>query len=599
MDSPKQHEGTAGPDLTEVQQRLAGAQGRAYWRSLEELAGTEGFREFLQREFPSRASEWTNPVTRRRFLHIMGASLALAGLAGCSKSPRQKIVPYRRQPEEIVQGKPLFYATAMTVGGYAAGVLVKSLMGRPLKVEGNPDHPASLGATDAFAQASVLTLYDPDRSRSVRHLGRPSNWTAALEQLGKLRRDPDRGGAADGVYLLTESVTSPTLADQLAQLFGDKHSRWHRYQPCNQDSALEGTALLFGKPRNAVYRLKDADIVVSLDADFLSCGPGHLAYVHDFAERRRVGDRDAGNMNRLYVVEATPTSTGLFAEHRLPLPSHQVGAFAALLAARLADELRGREGVDGEIVDRLRRLGARGRSEAVAQHEKWAAAVARDLAPKDRDLARARRGRTLIIPGEGQPPAVHALAHLMNFALGNVGEKGTVYFTRPVEEWPEEGFRSQHDSFARLVEAMNAGDVKALLILGGNPVYNAPADLDFERALRKVPLRLHLSLYEDETSRLCHWHIPETHYLETWGDARAFDGTATIQQPLIAPLYEGVHSALEVLSALEEPRDQPGHEIVRRYWRRHRPRSGSGDFEAFWREALHDGKITGTALGTE
>src|SRR4051794_32167664 len=273
---------SSGLDLPEVQRRLAGAKGREYWRSLEELAGTEAFQEFLHREFPSRASEWTNPVTRRRFLQIMGASLALAGLAGCSKSPRQKIVPYRRQPEEIVQGKPLFYATAMTVGGYATGVLVESHMGRPIKVEGNPDHPASLGATDAFAQASVLTLYDPDRSRSVRDRGQPSTWTAVLEQLSKLRKDPEKGGAAAGVHVLTESITSPTLADQLTSLFGGKDSRWHRYQPCNQDSALQGTALLLGKPHNPVYRLKNADVVVSLDADFLSCGPGHLAHVHDF-----------------------------------------------------------------------------------------------------------------------------------------------------------------------------------------------------------------------------------------------------------------------------------------------------------------------------
>jgi molybdopterin-containing oxidoreductase family iron-sulfur binding subunit len=571
---------------------LPDAQGREYWRSLEELAGTEAFQEFLQREFPSHASEWTNPVTRRRFLQIMGASLALAGLTGCTKSPRQKIVPYRRQPEEIVQGKPLFYATAMTVGGYATGVLVESHMGRPIKVEGNADHPASLGATDAFAQASVLTLYDPDRSRNVRHRGQPSTWTALLEQLSKFRKDSDKGGAADGVHVLTESVTSPTLADQLTRLFGGKNARWHRYQPCNHDSSLEGTALLFGKPRNAVYRLKNADVVVSLDADFLSCGPGHLAHVHDFTARRRVEAKNGiTKMNRLYVVEATPTSTGLFAEHRLPLHSHLVGAFATALARELAGML---QGIDREILDGLRRLGERGRSEAVARHEKWAAAVARDL-------AKTQRGRTLILPGDGQPPAVHALAHLMNFALGNVGENGTVYFTRPVETWPEEeGFRSQSDSLARLIEAMKGGDVKALLILGGNPFYNAPADLDFEQALGKVPFRLHLSLHDDETSRLCHWHIPEAHYLEAWGDARTFDGTASIQQPLIAPLYEGARSVLELLSALEERRDQPGHDLVRRYWRGNRPsRSRASDFEAFWREALHDGKIAGTAFPAE
>src|SRR6266542_1723823 len=304
---------SSGLDLPEVQRRLAGAQGREYWRSLEELAGTEAFQEFLHREFPSRASEWTNPVTRRRFLQIMGASLALAGLGGCSKSPRQKIVPYQKQPEEIVQGKPLFYATAMTVGGFATGLLVESHLGRPTKVEGNPDHPASLGATDAFAQASVLTLYDPDRSQTLTHLGDIRPWSAFLAAL----RDAlatQRAVQGAGLRILTETVTSPTLASQLQALLAEfPLAKWHQYEPLGRDNARAGARLAFGTYVNTIYNFDKAEVILALDADVLSCHPGSVRYAREFAAKRRV-TASKSEINRLYVVESTPSITGAMAD---------------------------------------------------------------------------------------------------------------------------------------------------------------------------------------------------------------------------------------------------------------------------------------------
>ncbi len=553
---------------------------RPFWRSREERDDGPPFEEAVGREFPDDASAWDDPVTRRQFLSLMGGSLALAGLSGCGRAPRQQIVPYVRQPEGVTQGRPLFFATAMTVGGYATGLLVESHMGRPTKIEGNPDHPASLGATDAFAQASILTLYDPARSRSVRHLGRPSTWVSAVEVLQKLRRDL-AGGKGEGIHILTGSVTSPTLARQLATLFGEgSRVRWHQYEPAGRDNARAGARLVFDADRHAVYSFDEADVVVALDGDFLSCGPGHLRYTHDFTTaRRRAVALNAAKMSRLYVVEATPTPTGLYADHRLPLQAHRVQAFAAALSAELAGRLRGQAGADA--VRLLSQRGGAGLPEAAA---KWAAAVARDLAREGRP------GRTLILVGDQQPPAVHALVHAMNRSLGNVNK--TVRYTRPVEERSED----QGESLRELVEAMRGKKVKALIVLESNPDYDAPVDLDFRAAMQNVPLRMHLGLYEDETSRWCQWHVPAAHYLETWGDARAFDGTVTIQQPLIAPLYEPARSPLELLAALTGDPERSAHDLVRDTWRE---RAGDVDFEQFWRTTLHDGLVKGTAFAAE
>lgn len=548
-------------DFEPLRGRLRGARGRAYWRSLDELAETPAFQEMLHREFPEQASEFTDPVGRREFLKLMAASLALGGLTACGIAPpEEKILPYVRAPEEIIPGQPLFYATAMTRGGFGVGLLAESHMGRPIKIEGNERHPASLGATDVFAQASVLTLYDPDRSQTVTFAGRISTWSAFLDAAARELR-VQRGQLGAGLRILTETVTSPTLATQIQQLRRQfPRARWHQYEPVNRDNVLAGSREAFGEDVNPIYRLEPADIILSLDADFLCSGPAGLRYAREFADRRRVNGTQAG-MNRLYAVESTPSNTGSMADHRLPLRAADVEGFAGAVAERF--------GI---------RTGARGSSEAYQKHTQWIDALVDDL--------ERHRGASLIIAGETQPPSVHALAHALNHALGNAGR--TVVYTDPVEANPVK----QTESLRELVEEMQAGRVEFLLILSGNPVFTAPADLDFAGGLEKVRFRAHLSLYEDETSELCHWHLPEAHTLETWSDTRAFDGTASIIQPLIAPLYGG-KSAHEVISALLGQPGRSGYDIVREYWQN---RTGTGNFEEVWQRALHDGVLPGTAL---
>jgi molybdopterin-containing oxidoreductase family iron-sulfur binding subunit len=546
-------------DLAAIRARLDAVHGQEYWRSLEELAQTEDFQEFLHREFPQQASVWMDPIGRRQFLQLMAASLALAGLGACTRQPDEKIVPYVRAPEDIVPGIPLFFATAMTLGGIASGVLVESHMGRPTKIEGNPKHPASLGATNAFAQASVLTLYDPDRSKVVSQVGRISTWGAFLQTLNtKLSAQGARQGA--GLRILTETVTSPTLAHQLQALLAKFPSaKWHQYEPISRDAARVGARLAFGKEVETHYRFDKADVILSLDADFLSSGPGTLRYAREFAARRRVRAGQTA-MNRLYVVECTPSNTGAMADHRLPLSAGKIRSFAHAVAQGL--------GVD------LEPLG----DAAASTHASWIAALVGDL--------RRHHGASIVLAGDQQSPVVHALAHAMNHALGNVGS--TVLYSDPVQANPVD----QTESLRELVGEMEAGLVDILVILGGNPVFTAPADLRFAEHLSNVRLRIRLGLYEDETSALCHWHLPEAHYLESWSDARAYDGTVTISQPLIAPLYEG-KSAHELLAVLSGKSDRSSHDIVRDYWK---SQNLTPDFEMFWRKSLHDGLIAGTAL---
>src|SRR5262245_49452751 len=528
-----------------------------YWRSLEELAESEEFEELLHREFPERASEWSDPVGRRKFLKLMGGSLALAGLTACTRQPAEYIAPYVRQPEELVPGKPVFYATAMALDGFATGLIVESHEGRPTKIEGNKDHPASLGATDVFSQASVLALYDPDRSQTLTYLGEIVTWSAFLggirpavvaQSAGATPAQqsaataPQQSGAAggaqqqtgkSGLRILTGTVTSPTLGHQLKTLLATlPTAKWHQYEPAGCDNAREGSRLAFGQYANTIYKFDKADVVLSLDSYFLSCGSGNLRYAHDFASKRRLSESKQ-NMNRLYVVESSVTNTGSVADHRLPLRPSEVEGFARELAAAIGVQSARSGSKNGE-----------GRAN-------WIAVLSKDLA--------AHRGASIVVVGDSQPPVVHALAHSMNQSLGNVGN--TVIYTDPVEANPVDGNASLRD----LVADMNAGQVDVLLILGGNPVYNAPADLEFADALRKVRLRVHLSLYKDETSEFCQWHIPEAHFLESWSDARAYDGTISIIQPLIAPLYSG-KTAHEVLSAVMGEPERSSYDIVRAYW---------------------------------
>jgi molybdopterin-containing oxidoreductase family iron-sulfur binding subunit len=555
-------------ELAALQHKLGQASGKRYWRSLEELADTEAFQELMRREFPEQADVWPQALSRRRFLALMGASLTLAGVSGCAvrPAPETDIVPYVRAPEESIPGKPLFFATAMTLAGAGVGLLVESHLGRPTKIEGNPDHPASRGATDPFHQASILTLYDPDRSQTVTYQGQPRTWDDARTALGKaMRQQRSRRGA--GLRLLTETVVSPTLAQQLEDLLSElPEARWHQYEPAGREMAYRGSQLAFGRAVHCYYDFQKADVILALDADFLNCGPGNLRYVADFSARRRLwdkgNDRAKAAMNRLYVVETNVTPTGAKADHRLALPIAQIEGLIRTIAARLGVEAAGR----GDF----------------PEHAKWISTIATNL--------ETHRGRCLVLAGDRQPPLVHLLVHVLNERLGNVGH--TVLHTEPVEARPIDQTRSLQE----LTKAIEADAVDLLVVMGANPAFTAPADLRFAELLKKKEqlLRVHLGLYQDETARLCQWHLPEAFYLEGWSDTRAYEGTASIVQPLIEPLYQG-RSAHELLAVLLHNQETPGRELVRARWRKHWQQQGSsGSFEDFWQTSLHDGVIAGT-----
>ncbi|MGE3275725.1 MAG: TAT-variant-translocated molybdopterin oxidoreductase [Vicinamibacterales bacterium] len=582
--------------LVRITEPLRHLRGRAFWRSLEELADTARFRDALEREFPDGADELVDPVSRRQFLRLMGAGLALAGVTGCVEAPAEAIVPYSQAPERIVPGRPLFYATTMPRPGGAVGVLVESHMGRPTKVEGNPDHPASRGATDVFAQASVLDLYDPARSSATRYRNRIVPWSTFIGTAQRLRRRHENSGGR-GFRLLTEAVTSPTLVDQIHQLQATMPSlQWHRYDLARHDSRRAAAPRLFGRPLDWHYRLDRADIVFALDADLFTDPRDAIRHGHDFAERRRVR-AGATTMCRLYSAGVSPSPTSATADHHLPLPASSLDSLLRGVATEL-----GVPDVAPPILP-----GAGGDTPTAL----FVQAVAADLA--------AYRGRSLVVPGEHLPTAVHVLAMAINDHLGNLG--ATVVVTEAIENDPG----AEMDSLARLTADMHAGRVDTLLILGGNPVYAAPADLRFGAALGRVRERIHWSPYVDETSTACDWHLPAAHFLESWSDARAFDGTASIVQPLIRPLFGG-QTAHAVMAAFSDRPEATAHALVRAYWRQHAPggpfpepppstgtvgeagaarearpflEAGPPDateqaFEAFWTDALDRGVIGGT-----
>ena len=541
--------------LDEARAHLAKARGKQYWRSLNELSDSDAFQRMIQREFPRQAVESWDPVDRRDFMKLMGASLALAGLTACTKQHPEKIVPYVIQPEEIIPGKPLFYATALTMGGVATGLLVESHMGRPTKLEGNPEHPGSLGSSDVFTQAAILGMYDPDRSQTLINRGRVGSWDIFRAEMGDII-GAEAATMGAGLRILTETVNSPTLASQLDEIQKKfPLAKVHQYEPVNRDNSREGTRIAFGEMADPVYKLDRAKVILSLDSDFLTQGPGHVRYARDFAAARHVESNPEG-MARFYAVESSITVSGASADHRLPVKPSHVESIARAIAAEV-----GVAGVSGD---------AHG-------HEAWVAALAKDL--------KAHRGEVAVLVGDHQPAAVHAIAHAIHDALDSIGS--TVTFIELVEAKPV----LQNASLKELVADMQAGKVKVLLILGGNPVYNAPADLKFADALEKVGSRVHLSLYEDETSALCQWHVPEAYFLEAWSDARGHDGTASIVQPLVEPLYGG-KSAHEVLNILFGKATVSAYDTIRDYWR---GRSVAADFESFWRKSVHDGVIPGTA----
>ncbi len=562
-------------DFAPLRARLAAADGPAFWRSLDELAQTPEFEEFLHREFPARASEWTDadPLSRRRFLKLMGASLALAGFgtAGCTKQPQEKILPYVRQPELITPGIPLQFATAMPhFHGFARGVLVESHMGRPTKIEGNPEHPASLGATDVFMQAAILDLYDPDRCRNVLRAGEISTWDLFFAEVQPLLALQEAKGGA-GLRILTETVVSPTLGARLGALLKKfPAARWHQFEPITRDSVREGARLAFGGDEffETHHDFSAARVILSLDSNFLFDHPDSLRYAREFAKNRRVADAgapDEARMNRLYVIEPSPTITGATADHRLPLAAGAVEGFARELLGTIS----GGAGV--------------GAPEAAGAVAVWRNALAADLL--------SARGAGIVIAGSRQPPAVHALAHALNVALGNVGQ--TVFHAPTAEVRAVNQTQSLRDLTAELA----AGAVELLVVLGGNPVYQAPADVPFADALKKAGRILRHGTHYDETSRYAHWNLPAAHFLEAWSDERAFDGTLSIAQPLIAPLYRDARSALEFLDSLLSAPVRTSFDIVREAWRaERRDLATDAEFEKWWRRAVHDGLVKGSAL---
>jgi len=444
----------------------------------------------------------------------------------------------------------------MALGGVATGLLVESHEGRPTKIEGNTLHPGSLGASDVFAQAAILGLYDPDRSQTLTSLGEIRPWSSFLGAMNAAltAQKPLKGA---GLRILTESVSSPTLAAQIRDLLARYPSaKWHQWDPASRDNARVGSKTAFGMFVDTQYRFEQADVILSLDADFLGGGPGALRYARDFSARRR--PENAERMNRLYAIESMPTSTGARADHRLPARPSEIGAIARAIADASGTPVPKGPGLP-------------------AAQQKFVDAVARDL--------QAHRGKSLVIAGDTQPPAVHALAHAMNQALGNVGK--TVVYTQTAEAEPV----NQLESLRDLAADMSAGKVDLLVIIGGNPVYSAPVDLKFADAMSKVQTRVHLSLYDDETSALCQWQIPEAHFLEAWSDARGYDGTVSIVQPLIAPLYGG-KSAHEVLASMSDRPERSAHDTIREQWKVEKD-------DATWRRWLHDGVMPNTAFAAK
>ncbi len=547
----QQAENSAPMTLDAVRAELKGAKGKKYWRSLDELANTPEFQAAVEREFPSAAQEWIDPVSRRGFLRLMGASMALAGLAGCTKQPDEVIYPYVKAPEDLVLGKPVYFATAHPFSTGAVPLLIKSDEFRPIKVDGNPEHAYNQGGSDPYSQGTLLDLYDPDRSQHVTFEGEARGWEEFAEALREKVAATKDG---TGIYFLSAAFTSPTLARQWSEV----QKAYPKARLVQYDPAIAGTALASGM--NVRYDLTQTDVIVSLDADFLSGAayPGFHRLVRDYANRRKEPEN---GMNRLYSVESTPTTTGMKAEHRLGLRASEVPAFTAALAQAV-----GASGVNAPAYA------------WTDEQQKFLVALAKDL--------KASAGKSAVLPGLYQDESVAALAMAMNDALGNTGK--TVFVSpEPAIALPSD----QLGDFKALVADLNAGKVDWLVILNANPIYDAPADLNFADAFNKAKIVAHLGSHYDETGHQAHWHIPAAHYMEYWSDARAYDGTISIVQPMIDPLYGGKTAHDVFQNLLNEPM-LSAYAAVRETQKA----NIKGDFETGWRKSLHDGWIENTAF---
>jgi MoCo/4Fe-4S cofactor protein with predicted Tat translocation signal len=531
---------------------------REYWRSLAQIEDLPEYRTALQREFPEGASELPDGITRRDMMMLVGASLSLAGLAGCRR-PVEEIVPYVAPPEEVVPGVPRYYATTFPFRRSAYGLIVESHEGRPTKIEGNPAHVSTAGGSSVRVQASVLGLYDPDRSQSITLKRGKKSWNDFVTAWGQLSKAHAADGGA-GLAVLSESFSSPTLARLVAELRTRfPKLQWATYDAVSDENRLAGLRQATGRDVDLMLRFDRASVILCLDADPLLADPEMIRHARGFADGRRAG-ASGGAMNRLYAVEGVYSLTGAMADHRLRLESRQIAAFLAALAARLgAPGAPSQTGADVPGVDR-----------------RWIDAVAKDLL--------ANRGKGLIIAGERQPAGVHAAVCALNAHLDNTGKTVTYYETK-------DAALPSVSSLTSLVSALKGGAVQTLVILGGNPVFDAPADLDFASAMAKVPHTIALGHAVDETSSSAEWHIPRAHYLESWGDARAVGGTLSVVQPLILPLFGG-RTPVEVLGLMVGDKDRPGYDIVRDTWK-----AILGDeFDTKWNRVLHDGLLAGSEL---
>jgi MoCo/4Fe-4S cofactor protein with predicted Tat translocation signal len=517
-----------------------------YWKSLNQIAQNDTYKNFADREFQDGASELTDGLSRKSFLQIMGASIALAGLASCRR-PIEKILPYHQQPEQSVIGNPLYYATAMPFGGYLTGIIAESKEGRPTKLEGNPDQDASNGKSNIFQQSAILGLYDPDRARKVRLNGEDSTWEAFLAFCSTQNSNKTRS-----VAVLSEGNSSQTMA-RLRRESGLSNVKWVTYEPFGDENQLAGNALAFGRRLRTDAHFDKAKVIVSIDSDFLNLSTSNVENVRRFTDRRRNVESNAGDISRLYSIESTFSVTGSNSDHRLRLKPSDIQAFAYALAAQV-----------GAVSGYTNHLSS----------NEFLTSLAADL------LAHA--GNSLVVAGDGMPAQVHAAVAAINSSLSNTG--ATVTY----KEATHTGEGDQALALAQLVADLNGGSVDTLVLLGTNPVFNAPADLDMASAIKKATTVIQVSDYVDETTRNgVTWHVPRTHFLEAWGDGASPSGQASIIQPLIQPLF-GAKSEIEVMNAIFNGTDASAHDLVRGTWLGTLGENG-------WITALNDGVIPNTA----
>lgn len=517
-----------------------------YWRSMDQLADTPEYQEFLQREFPSGASEMLDPVTRRNFMKIMGASVALAGMASC-RNPKEAIVPFVKSPENVIPGKAKFYASTMTFADHTFGVLVESHEGRPTKIEGNDLYPSSQGATHPWALASVLSLYDQDRSKAPSNKGGPASWNE-FEQDWRTWSQNHAANKGTGLAVIAESFNSPAV-EKLAEEFKKQfpNATWVTYEPVSQENVVQGIHTLSGKSARPMYHLNKASIIVSIDSDFLGSDPDCLRMTKDFSKRRRqLNAKD--EMNRLYAIESNMTSTGAMADHRLALESSKIPQFLVSLYKELG----------------LGSLPAK--FQGITGHDEWIKALAKDL--------KKNKGKSVLIAGAHQSALTHGLVSLINQA---VASNSLVSYHAVSDSY------SNLADLKKLSAQISKKQISTLVMLGGNPVFNTPADLDFANGIKNVERTVHVSPYVDETSSMSTWHLPVSHYLESWSDAQNADGTLSIVQPLIQPLYDS-KSMLEILNMLVNKTQRSGYDIVVESWK------GKN-----WKQTLHDGVLKGSS----